>query len=95
MAIKITAEVDAAVPAPLEGHHCCPASENIHVVESVGEISDTREAAMRAADCIPALSRAHRRQPFEPHYSVAAMDEDSPPVSQPPIDSPLTPIYAV
>jgi glycosyltransferase involved in cell wall biosynthesis len=54
---------------------------------------DELEAAIRAAEHIPTLSRNHRRL-FEPRFSVSHMAEDYFTVYQRPIDSKLTPIYA-
>jgi hypothetical protein len=60
-----------------------------------GFIIDGREAAIRAAEHIPTLSRNHRRRLFEPRVHVSRMAEDDLTVSQPPIKSKLTPYYAV
>ena len=59
-----------------------------------GFIIDELEAAIRAAEHIPILSRNHRRRLFEPCFSVSRMAEDYFTVYQRPIDSKLTPIYA-
>jgi glycosyltransferase involved in cell wall biosynthesis len=59
-----------------------------------GFIIDELEAAIKAAEHIPTLSRNHRRRLFEPCFSVSRMAEDYFTVYQRPIDSKLTPIYA-
>jgi len=59
-----------------------------------GFILDGLEAARRAAEYIPTLSRNHRRRLFEPRFDVPRMAEDYLTVYQRPIESQLTPIYA-
>ena len=52
------------------------------------------EATLRAAEHIPTLSQNHRRRLFEPRFHVSRLTEDYQTLSQPPIHSPLTLIYA-